>query len=144
MEYKFKEDTTNGEMYCVLASEDFSLLKYQFFPKLIYKFHVLPIKRPTGYGNTKNWVWLKQVCKWMKMLKNIHFLISKMCVLTPQWCLTLCSPMDYSLPGSSDHGIFQARILEWGAFSFSRGLSQLRDQTPECCVSCIGRQILYH
>ena len=67
-----------------------------------------------------------------------------MCVLSPQSCLTLCSPMDYSLPGSSDHGIFQARILEWGAFPFSMGLSQSRDQTPVSCVSCIGRQILCH
>ena len=32
-----------------------------------------------------------------------------------QPCLTLCDPMDFSLPGSSVHGIFQARILEWGA-----------------------------
>ena len=34
-------------------------------------------------------------------------------------CPTLCNPMDCSLPGSSIHGIFQARILEWGAISFS-------------------------
>ena len=32
---------------------------------------------------------------------------------------TLCDPMDYSLPGSSVHGIFQARVLEWGAIAFS-------------------------
>ena len=37
-----------------------------------------------------------------------------------QLCTTLCDPMDYSLPGSSIHGIFQARILEWVAISFSR------------------------
>ena len=36
-----------------------------------------------------------------------------------QSCLTLSDPMDYSLPVSSVHGIFQARILEWGAFTFS-------------------------
>ena len=36
-----------------------------------------------------------------------------------QSCLTLCNPMDFSLPGSSIHGIFQARILEWVAISFS-------------------------
>ena len=36
---------------------------------------------------------------------------------------TLCNPMDYSLPGSSVHGISQARILEWVAFPFSRGSS---------------------
>ena len=41
-------------------------------------------------------------------------------VLVPQLCLTLCDPMDYSSPGSSVHGIFQARILELGTISFSR------------------------
>ena len=38
-----------------------------------------------------------------------------------QSCLTLCDPMGYSLPGSSVHGILQARILEWVAISFSKG-----------------------
>ena len=38
-----------------------------------------------------------------------------------QSCLTLCDPMDGSLPGSSVHGIFQARILEWVSTSFSKG-----------------------
>ena len=36
-----------------------------------------------------------------------------------QSCLTLCDPMNCSLPGSSIHGIFQARVLEWGAIAFS-------------------------
>ena len=36
-----------------------------------------------------------------------------------QSCLTLSDPMDYSLPGSSIHGIFQARVLEWVAIAFS-------------------------
>ena len=36
-----------------------------------------------------------------------------------QLCLTLCDPMDYSLPGSSIHGILQARVLDWGAIAFS-------------------------
>ena len=39
-----------------------------------------------------------------------------------QLCLTLCDPMDYSLPGSSVHGNFRARILEWVAISFPRDL----------------------
>ena len=56
-------------------------------------------------------------------------------------CLTLFHPMDCSPPGSSIHGISQARILEWVAISFSRGSSQLRVWTH---FSCIGRQILYH
>ena len=46
-----------------------------------------------------------------------------------QSCLTLCDPMDCSLPGSSVHGIFQAIVLEWAAISFSRGSSQPRDRT---------------
>ena len=45
-----------------------------------------------------------------------------------QSCLTLCDPMDCSLSGSSVHGIFQARVLEWIAISFSRGSSQPRNR----------------
>ena len=46
-----------------------------------------------------------------------------------QSCLTLCDPVDCSPPGSSVHGILQARILEWGAIAFSRGSSRPRDRT---------------
>ena len=53
----------------------------------------------------------------------------------------LCDPMDCSLPGSSIHGIFQARVLKRVAISFSRASSPPRDRT---CVSCIGRWILHH
>ena len=59
-----------------------------------------------------------------------------MCCLVAQLYLTLCDPRD--LPGSSVHGILQARIL---TISFSRGSSCPRDKT---CVSCIGRWVLYH
>ena len=50
-------------------------------------------------------------------------LFSTLCCwcLVAQPCLTLCDPMDCSLPGSSAHGISQARVLEWVALSFSRG-----------------------
>ena len=41
-----------------------------------------------------------------------------------QSCLTLSDPMDCSLPGSSVHGIFQARVLEWGAIAFSKFISR--------------------
>ena len=73
---------------------------------------------------------------------NYHNIVNQWCsCLVPQSCLTLCNPMDWGPPGSSVHGISQARILEWVAISFSRGSSWPRDQT---CVSCIGRWILYH
>ena len=52
--------------------------------------------------------------------------VVKVKVLVAQSCLTLCDPMDYNLPGSSVHGILQARILEWVAIPFSRGSSQPR------------------
>ena len=51
------------------------------------------------------------------------------CGLVTKLCPTLCDPMDCSPPGSSVHGICQARILEWVAFPFSRASSQPRDHT---------------
>ena len=45
--------------------------------------------------------------------------LKKWKMLVAQSCLTLCDPMDWSPPGSSVHGIFQARVLEWGAIAFS-------------------------
>ena len=51
-------------------------------------------------------------------------------LLVAQSCLTLCDPMDCSLPGSSAHGIFQARILEWVAISFSRGIFPTQGSDP--------------
>ena len=42
-----------------------------------------------------------------------------------QSCPTPSDPMDYSLPGSSVHGIFQARVLEWGAIAFSKSLIRM-------------------
>ena len=62
--------------------------------------------------NTVLWVHLR--------LLTSRSITIKVC---PQSCWTLCDPMDCSLPGSSIHGIFQARILEWVAISFSRGSS---------------------
>ena len=53
----------------------------------------------------------------------------KVKVLVTQSCPNSCDPMDCSPPDFSVHGILQARILEWVAVPFSRGSSQLRDQT---------------
>ena len=57
-----------------------------------------------------------------------------------QSCTTLCNPMYYRPPGSSVHGIAQARILEWVAISSSKGSFQPWDQTQ---VFCIGRRIFF-
>ena len=62
------------------------------------------------------------------LLQGLRKLQSKFCLETnsPQGSV---DPMDYSLPGFSIHGIFQARVLEWVAISFFRGSSRPRDQT---------------
>ena len=62
-------------------------------------------------------------------------------VFVAQSCPTLCDPEDCSLPGSSVHGIFQARTLDWVAISFSRGSSQIQGSNPGF-LHC--RQMLYH
>ena len=51
------------------------------------------------------------------------------CVLFAQSCLTLCYPLDCSLPGSSVHEILQARIVQWISIPFSKGSSQPQNQT---------------
>ena len=50
-------------------------------------------------------------------------------------CPTLCDPMDWSPPGSSVHGIFQARILQWVAIPFSRGYSWPRNRILISCIA---------
>ena len=50
-------------------------------------------------------------------------------MLVAQSCPTLCHPVDHSPPGSSVHGSLQARLLEWVAIPFSRGIFPSRDQT---------------
>ena len=61
------------------------------------------------------------------------------CALSRVQLFVTCSPL-----GSSIHGIFQVRILEQAAISYSRGSSRPRDGIWVSCTSCIGRQIVYH
>jgi len=58
----------------------------------------------------------------VKFLKKLNIELPCMSAQSLQSCLPLCNPMDCSLPGSSVHGIFQARVLEWGAIAFSTEL----------------------
>ena len=71
------------------------------------------------------------------LVRNKSTVLTSVCA---QSCPDFYNSMDCRLPGSSDHGIFQARIQEWMAISSSWGSFWLRDQTH---VSCIGRQMLY-
>ena len=76
----------------------------------------------------------------------VWFLSTYLMLCCAKSCLTLCNPMDCSLPGSSVHCILQARILEWVAISFSRVSSQPRDRiqvsriTGEFCTIWATRE----
>ena len=72
---------------------------------------------------------------WKQPEKNVFLFERKVKVLVTQLCPTLCDPMDCSSPGSSVHGILQARILESVAISFSRGSSQSRDWNWVSCIA---------
>ena len=63
-----------------------------------------------GLNGAKQWVGKQGA--WFRKVES----------LVTQLCPTLCDPMDCSPPGPSDHGIFQARVLEWVTISFSRGI----------------------
>ena len=72
---------------------------------------------------THRWQPTRLPCPWDSLGKNTrvgcHFLLQCMKSEVAQSCPTLSNPTDCSLPGSSVHGIFQARVLEWGAIAFS-------------------------
>ena len=92
-----------------------------------------PASRPSQHQGLFQWI--NSLHEVVKVLYNSFALLHKYMMCVPVWlqlCLTLCDPMDCSPPGSSVHGILQARILEWVAMPSSRGSSQPRDQT---CVS---------
>ena len=79
----------------------------------------------------------------LPLLQGIFQIQGSLCAKSLQWCLTLWDPMDCSPPGSSVHGILQARILEWVAIYFSRGSSRSRDWTaslasPALTVGCFS------
>ena len=109
---------------------------------------VWPVQVHLSDSSISHWIpcasfrcpWLRLPCFWV-------FLVTKLCMLHAELlrsCLTLCNPVDYRLPGSSVHGILQARIPDWVAIPSSRGSSWPRDWTHASYVSCIGRQVLYH
>ena len=92
-------------------------------------------------------------CPWDSPGKNTgvgcHFLLQCMKVKSEsddtQSCLTLSNPMDCSLPGSSVHGIFQARVLEWGAITYSEIMFTLMIFINKNCVHVnILKDFQYH
>ena len=88
----------------------------------------------------ENLIWIGKLAGWWGLMSNPKW-EGCCCYLVTESRLTLWDLMDCSPPASSVHGIFQARILEWVAISFSRGSSPPRNWT---CFSCIGRKVFYH
>ena len=103
-----------------------------------HKWFYRPDKRALGLKvNDIEEPWFKNSRLW----SNLFFLCVCVCVcacvcmLVAQLCLILYDSTDCSLPGSSVHGILQAKILDWVAISFFRGSSQPRDQTLVSCIA---------
>ena len=78
--------------------------------------------------------------QWSLIKANIGFVIT----VFSSSVVSLFDFIDCSLPVSSTHEIFQARILEWSAISSSRASPWPRNQTQVSCISCPGRWILFH
>ena len=90
----------------------------------------------------KFWLQTLILRNWAVLWVDVQLPLSFWCkVLAAHLCLTLCDPVDCSRPGSSIHGILQARTLEWVAIPFSGGSFWPRDWTPGLRYC---RQILYH
>ena len=108
-------------------------LQFEFFCLFIYLLAILHTAAAKSLQSCPTlcdpirWQPTRLPCPWDSPGKNTgvgcHFLLQCMKVKSEsevtQSCLTLRDPMDCSLPGSSAHGIFQARVLEWGAIAFS-------------------------
>ena len=93
------------------------------------------------------WLWTRYGWdpQWIQcFIPTPHYMQHKtgLCANLLHLCLTLCKPVDCSPPGSSVHGVFQARILECVAMACSRGSSWPRDLTRVSCFCLAGRQIL--
>ena len=96
----------------------------------------------TARGILSNWTTTEVPGPWTF---NWSFLVlAPTCTLSHLIMTDSLWPVDCSPPDSSVRGILQARILEWTAMPSSRGSSWPRVWTSISCVSCIGRQILYH
>ena len=131
---------------CMSSSQRWSGID-EWLPQ--WQLHILQVKSPCIRSRTergRNGIPTQQpVVSTAMLLCNGRGIAARFlfgcCGLVAQSCLTLHDPMDCSPPGSSVHGISQARILEWVAIPFSRGSSGPRDRTR---VSCSGRWVLSH
>ena len=96
---------------------------------------------PSMYWAILAWIQLSSKYVFLYFLTKFYLTKCILCMLSHFSCIWLCNPVDCILPGSSIHGILQARILEWVAMPSSRGSSQPRNQT---WVSYIAGRFFIH
>ena len=104
----------------------------------------------TLQARTLEWVAISfsNAWKWKVKVKSLSRVQHFVTPWTLQSCPTLCNPIDGRPPGSSIHGIFQARVLEWGAIAFSEVLCLTKINWPYLCGSilildCLTTEALY-
>ena len=110
---------------------------YYTDPDIPYFTLLLQLKSVHKYSLKKNNNDMKILAQ-KKIFITSHICSGINSVSLTQSYMTFCDPMDYSPPGSSVHGILQARILEWVTISSSRASSHPRDQTRNSCVFALA------
>ena len=115
-----------GKSSISFFSRNFQFISHRLLPDYIFLYtFILTIRS----ASLIYFLWFQPGFWRESNVSNTPLLYVHMCVWVTQSSPTLCNPMHYSSPGSSAHGILQARILEWVAVPFSRGSSQPRDRT---------------
>ena len=113
-------------------------------PTICRHFRTFSLQGRNWKADFSRWKRIQWMSKWNRMSYWWNYKLSLILRETKpsltQSCPTLCNPVGCSPPRSFVHGIFQARVLEWAAISFSRGSSRPRDQTQ---VSRIVSKMLY-
>ena len=130
----------SGRGWATKTAGNIPFLSFSHMPMSWWNLHLVTVQRNPLI---KRHPCLPKTLNQVVSYYHFHFhscLCVCVCAKSLQSCPTPCDSMDCSLPGSSVHGILQARILEWVAVTSPRGSSWPRDQTHISCLSCIGRR----
>ena len=134
---------------CIIISYILFTLTYcQYYFQNLAKDTLWSEQGITGWEDTKWWLKIQPMCSftnWLfiNLLCNLSAIFFRLLNCFKS-CLTIFDPMHCNSQGSSDHGVFQARILKWVAISSSRGSSDPGIEPPPPTSLAFVRQFLYH